>query len=153
MAVTGSYCLLLIVYIGNKSIRGKIGKAVNKSDLNYYVPQAPSNNVIEYDWRDKEGDKFWNDDAVTIANIYEAKGNEANMVYVLGIENVEKHEGDMNTRNELFVALTRARCWVKVMGVGSYRFYDEFRKAIETKGNFEFVYKKPSQVVDDLENK
>lgn len=75
------------------------------------------------------------------------------MVYVLGVENVAQKEGDMNTRNELFVALTRARCWVKVMSVGEYRFYDEFRKAIEAKGNFEFVFKKPNQIIDDLENK
>jgi superfamily I DNA and RNA helicase len=143
---------IVIVYIGYKSIRTRIAKAMNKAGLNYYVPQAPGNNVTEFHWKDKEGDKFWSDDAVTIASIYEAKGNEANMVYVLGIENVAQKEGDINTRNELFVALTRARCWVKVMGLGEYRFYEEFRKAIEAKGNFEFVFKKPGQVVDDLEN-
>ena len=88
-----------------------------------------------------------------MANIYQAKGNEANMVYVLGIENVAKNESDMNKRNELFVALTRAKCWVNVMGLGEYKFYDEFRKAIDAKGIFEFVYRRPRQVVDDLENK
>lgn len=144
---------ILIVYIGrkNKSIIEGIAKAMNRAGLNYYVPQAPGNNVTEFHWKDKEGDRFWSDDAVTIASVYEAKGNEANMVYVLGVENVAQKEEDMNIRNELFVALTRTRCWVKVMGVGEYRFYEEFRKAIEVKGKFEFVYRKNSQVVE-LEN-
>lgn len=145
---------ILIVYIGrkNKSIIEGIAKAMNRAVLNYYIPQAPRNNVTEFHWKYKEGDKFWSDDAVTIASIYEAKGNEANMVYVLGVENVAQKEGDMNIRNELFVALTRARCWVKVVGLGEYRFYDEFRKAIEDKGKFEFVYRKLGKIVDDLEN-
>lgn len=143
---------ILIVYMGHKNIRTRIAKAMNKKGLNYYIPQAPRNNVIEFHWKDKEGDKFWSDDAVTIASVYEAKGNEANMVYVLGVENVAHKEGEVNIRNELFVALTRARCWVKVMGIGEYRFYDEFRRAIEAKGNFEFVFKKTGQVVDELEN-
>lgn len=125
--------------IGHKSIRTRIAKAMNRAGLNYYVPQAPRNNVTEFHWRDKEGDKFWSDDAGTIASVYEAKGNEANMVYVLGVENVAQREGKVNVRNELFVALTRARCWVKVMGLGEYRFYEEFRKAIEAGGKFEFV--------------
>jgi len=144
---------ILIVYIGDKSNKVRIGRAMNNEGLNYYLPQAPESNIVSYNWQDKQGDKFWNNDSVTIASIYEAKGNEADMVYVLGIENVAQKEANMNTRNELFVALTRAKCWVKIMGIGEYKLYDEIRKAIAAKGKFEFIFKKQGQVVDDLENK
>lgn len=144
---------ILIVYIGVKSTRAIVGRALVNEGINYYVPQAPKNNDCNFNWQDKQGDRFWNNDAVTIANIYEAKGNEADMVYILGIENIAQKEGEMNTRNELFVALTRAKCWVKIMGIGEYKLYDEIRKAIAAKGKFEFGFKKPGQVVDDLENK
>ena len=144
---------ILIVCIGYNNDKAIIGRAMNKAGVNYYLPQAPGNNVVNYNYKDKQGDKFWNNDAVTIANIYEEKGNEAEMAYILGIEDVAQKEENMKSRNELFVALTRARCWVNVMGIGEYKLYDELRKAIAAKGKFEFIFRRPVQVVDDLENK
>lgn len=59
----------------------------------------------------------------------------------------------MKFRNQLFVALNIAKCWVKVMGVGDYKFYEEFNKAININERFEFKFINPQNNADDLEAK
>ena len=66
------------------------------------------------------------------------------MVYVVGFDNVAKNADDVNARNQLFVALTRARGWVTLTGIGYYPMYDEMQKVILSGNTFEF-YNKPSQ--------
>lgn len=73
------------------------------------------------------------------------------MVYVVGLEQIAENENDLNYRNKLFVALTRAKCWVKIMGTGAYSLYDELRKCIESNGRFEFIYNKPRREANDDE--
>ncbi|MFH7024334.1 MAG: ATP-binding domain-containing protein [Heteroscytonema crispum UTEX LB 1556] len=65
-------------------------------------------------------------------NIHRAKGNEADMVYVVGLDKIAKNESNIMLRNQLFVALTRSRAWVQVSGVGNYPMYDEFNQVITT---------------------
>lgn len=119
--------------------------------INYYVPSMDSMNKLSCNR--KEADRFWFDGAVTVSNINRAKGNEAAMVYVIGLEDVAQNEDSVEFRNQLFVALTRAKCWVKVMGVGEYEFYEEFNKAINANGKFEFKFIRPKNNADDLEVK
>ena len=45
-------------------------------------------------------------------------GQEADMVYVVGLDNLAKNESNLSLRNQLFIALTRARGWVKLSGWG-----------------------------------
>ena len=69
-------------------------------------------------------DRMFVDGAVTITHIFRAKGNEAAMVYVLdaqyagGQRRAEVSEGPASRRNVLFTAITRAKAWVRVYGVG-----------------------------------
>jgi superfamily I DNA and RNA helicase len=65
------------------------------------------------------------------------------MVYVLGFDHVARNESDVNFRNQLFVALTRARGWANLSGVGSYPMYEEMRKVIASGESFTFTYKRP----------
>lgn len=130
----------------------EIGYELNRADINYYIPSCSTSNIIkDNDWRRKKPEKFWCDNAVTISAINRAKGNEAAMVYVVGVEYIAKNEGSVAERNKLFTALTRAKCWVKVMGVGSYTLYREIQKAIESKGIFRFKYSKPKNESNDIE--
>ena len=106
-------------------------------NIDYYIPSYNKKNInIKPDLKDIKPEKFWEDDAVTISKIARAKGNEAPMVYIVGIEEIAENESDISYRNKLFTALTRAKCWVKIMGVGSYTLYDEIEKAIESKEVF-----------------
>lgn len=61
--------------------------------------------------------EFWRPGHVTVTNIWSAKGNEAPMVYVLGLETLAEKAGAANERNKFFVALTRAQAWVSLSGV------------------------------------
>lgn len=123
---------------------------LKEQGVNYYIPSFEQYNTI-YNNGKSYPERFWCEEAVTISNVIRAEGNEANMVYIIGLDEVARNEGDINYRNKLFVALTRAKCWVKVMAVGNYSLYHEFQRAIEAKGAFRFKFRKPKQEVNDLE--
>ncbi|MGB5961433.1 MAG: ATP-binding domain-containing protein, partial [Coleofasciculaceae cyanobacterium] len=79
----------------------------------------------------------------TISRVPRAKGNEADMVYVVGFDNVAANEADVSLRNQLFVALTRTRGWVNLSGVGEYKMYEEMQRVIAAGDEFSFIYKRP----------
>ncbi len=71
---------------------------------------------------DTSSDEFFNEhaDSVTFSGVHRAKGNEAGMVYVINAQDC--YGGKRNVgriRNRLFVAITRSKAWVRVLGIGS----------------------------------
>lgn len=74
-----------------------------------------SNNIHEdsYGIRD-----FHKDEYVTLSTVHKAKGNEAFMVYVVGVDALFKSFVGPRERNMLFTAMTRAKGWVRVSGIG-----------------------------------
>ncbi|MCL1633354.1 ATP-binding domain-containing protein [Luteimonas sp. SX5] len=60
------------------------------------------------------------DGSVAMSGIYRAKGNEAPLVYVVGAEYCYGAVELSRRRNMLFTALTRAKAWVRVCGVGPH---------------------------------
>ncbi|WP_016951399.1 nuclease-related domain-containing DEAD/DEAH box helicase [Anabaena sp. PCC 7108] len=114
-----------------------------ESDIDVYIPTALKLNDLVPQYPQNDPDKFWCEGGVTISRITRAKGHEADMVYVVGFDNVARNESDVNFRNQLFVALTRARGWANLSGVGSYPMYDEMRKVIASGESFTFTYKRP----------
>jgi superfamily I DNA and RNA helicase len=81
--------------------------------------------------------------------MYRAKGHEAPMVYILGLEFVAQDEGNIKLRNQLFVALTRSMAWVHLSGItdpdthSDYLLYDEVRNVIRSGDTIKFIYQKP----------
>lgn len=57
--------------------------------------------------------------SVAITGIYRAKGNEAPMVYVLHGEYGYDGYELTKRRNAIFTAVTRARAWVRICGIGA----------------------------------
>jgi superfamily I DNA and RNA helicase len=58
-------------------------------------------------------------DSVTFTGIHRAKGNEAAMVYVVNAQDCHTAARNLaSIRNQLFVAITRSKAWVRVLGVG-----------------------------------
>lgn len=55
-------------------------------------------------------------DKITLSTVYRAKGNEAAIVFVLGIDAVPLKT--RSGRNRLFTAFTRTKAWLRVSGVG-----------------------------------
>ncbi len=111
--------------------------------IDIYIPTAQKINDLERD--NDSRNQFWREGGVTVSLIHRAKGNEADLVYVVGFDSVARDESNINLRNSLFVALTRARGWVKLSGAGSYPMCDEMRRVIAGGNTFSFTYKRPPQ--------
>ncbi|MBM7113868.1 ATP-binding domain-containing protein [Archangium primigenium] len=80
---------------------------------------------------------FTKEGYVTLSTAYKAKGNEAYMVYITGID-ANFAAPDVRSRNTVFAALTRAKAWVRISGVGD--FAAKFANEIATsKQNFPFL--------------
>lgn len=76
---------------------------------------------------------FEQEGKVTVTRINRAKGNEAAMVYLTGLEYLEgigSGKSLVQRRNESFVGLTRTRGWCTVTGVGDCGVFDEFRSVL-----------------------
>ena len=66
-------------------------------------------------------DVFTRSGSVTFTGIFRAKGNEAGMVYIINAQDSLSGWNKGATalvRNRLFTAITRAKAWVRVLGVG-----------------------------------
>lgn len=84
---------------------------------------------------------------VTITTPYRAKGNEANIVFVI---NAQQVSGDftLRMRNAFFVAVTRSRGWCYITGYGSGidKVKEEIRKIKEDFPKFRFICPDPAVV-------
>lgn len=91
---------------------------------------------------------FQQEGAVTLSTIYKAKGNEAYSVYLLGIDAIF-FEPSPRERNRAFTAMTRAKGWLYVTGVGESAnvFAEELRLAKQNFPELVFTYPTPEQLV------
>lgn len=82
------------------------------------------------------------DGHVTLTTISKAKGNEAYVVYLVGIDAVWESEPIVSCRNLVFTGLTRAKGWVRVTGVGTNAdaFVNELALAKAKYPRLEFRY-------------
>lgn len=98
---------------------------------------------------DTAADVFFQEHAnsVTFTGIHRAKGNEAGMVYVINAQDCHGR-GWWNLasiRNRLFVAITRSKAWVRVLGVGGgmRALEAEYDQLVKCDFDLRFTY--PSQ--------
>jgi superfamily I DNA and RNA helicase len=84
---------------------------------------------------------------VTLSTVHKAKGNEAFIVYVVGVDAV-MYEPDVRNRNMLFTAMTRAKGWVRVTGVGegATRCISELKRAKDRFPALVFKYPGPEEL-------
>lgn len=90
---------------------------------------------------------FQREGAVTLSTVYKAKGNEAYCVYIMGIDALF-FSPTARSRNKAFTAMTRAKGWLHVTGVGEYakRFEREIAIAKKHYPTLEFKYPNPEQL-------
>lgn len=90
---------------------------------------------------------FQSDDAVTLTTVHKAKGNEAYSVYVVGAD-AAFVSPDKSNRNKLFTAMTRAKAWLRVTGIGepAQRLCTEIERAKSYVPALRFVYPDPSTI-------
>ena len=126
-----------------------VAEFLMQQGIDVFIPSGTRLNQLKPRYPDNDPDTFWYEGGVTVSRIPRAKGNEADMVYVVGCDNVAKDESNINLRNQLFVALSRARGWVSLSGNGHYPMYDEIQQVIESGNTFTFTYKKPKRNFDE----
>ena len=103
-------------------------------------------------------DVFSDPNSVTVSRVYGAKGNEAIVVYIIGvdclIENIHSFNQIISARNELFIAMTRTRAIVHLSGINFYPIYLELQKIIfdvTTTHELKFQFKKvPKRVLNTI---
>ena len=138
---------ILVIALGRYQgfkLKQKAAQFLKEQGINIYIPKAVEKNKVYFDYPNIAPNKFWHEEAVTVTNIYRAKGNEAHLVYVIGLDEVAKNESDIGLRNQLFVALTRAKGWVTISGIGDYDFYEEVQQVIDSGNTFEFEFQRPA---------
>jgi superfamily I DNA and RNA helicase len=113
--------------------------------INIYLPTNRDRNILRTDLADRLPDRFWYEGAVTISTIHRAKGQEADLVYLIGLDNLAKDESNIYLRNQLFVALTRTKGWVYLSGIGHYSLYEELSEVIDNSNNLEFKFTQPQR--------
>lgn len=79
---------------------------------------------------------------VTLSTIHKAKGNESYSVHVLGIDALYSLNPTVRERNLMFTAITRAKGWVQISGVGesANKWKDEIEISIDKSPYIEFLY-------------
>ncbi|WLI38813.1 ATP-binding domain-containing protein [Pseudomonas hefeiensis] len=99
---------IMIVALDDRHMKGYFKELSSKlADLG-----VASNNIHADPYSDPP---FTIPNKVTLSTIYRAKGNEAAVVFVIGVDAISlKTRGD---RNKLFTALTRTKAWLRVSGM------------------------------------
>lgn len=126
---------ILVIILGNsyfvKELQIQCQEVLRKKAIEVFIPNQ------------KNPSQFWEEGMITVTGIHQAKGNEAEMVYIIGLDQVAKEESNISLRNQLFVALTRSKAWVKISGVGNYVMYDELTKVLTCDNSFTFTLRHP----------
>ncbi|MBD2017278.1 pentapeptide repeat-containing protein [Microcoleus sp. FACHB-53] len=140
---------ILVIVLGSGFEAMKLETAVAEflisQGIDIYIPSTPDCNILQTDKEQRNPNQFWCEGGVTVSRIHRSKGNEADMVYVVGLDNVAKDESNLQLRNQLFVALTRAKGWVKLSGIGSYPMYEEMWRVMRSGDTFTFTFRRPPQ--------
>lgn len=125
---------ILVVCIDDKAVRryfNKISGCLKDMGIR-------SNNVLTERYKTE----FFIEGCVTLSTVYKAKGNEAALVYVIGVDTFSDQKDSRIARNKLFTAFTRSKAWLNVTGMGSKTnvLVDEIKMALSKMPNLEFNY-------------
>jgi superfamily I DNA and RNA helicase len=122
-----------------------MARALPRHGVDSFTPAALSLNETSPEYPHKDQNKFWHDGGVTVSRIHRAKGNEAEVVYIVGADEIAEEESNPTLRNQLFVALTRSKGWAHISGTGEYELYDEIRSVVDSGTMVEFSFSRPSR--------
>ncbi|MGL5807476.1 MAG: pentapeptide repeat-containing protein [Xenococcaceae cyanobacterium] len=142
---------ILVIVLGSgfeaMQLETQVAKFLLDRGIDIYIPSSSDCNLLSIDRHNYHPDRFWYEGAVTVSRIHRAKGHEADMVYLVGLDRIARAENKIGDRNQLFVALTRSRAWVSLSGIGSYPFYEEIHRAIKSGDRFTFTYRPPQREI------
>lgn len=126
-----------------------VARELMERGIETYISSASGRNRLD---TGAKPDTFSEAGCVTISGINRVKGNEGNMVYILGFDTIGRNDESIPIRNSLFVALTRSRAWVTLTGTGRYPIYEEMKTILEhlqSTGGLSFTYRSRPKVAFD----
>lgn len=136
---------ILVIVLGTyrdaTELQQLAAKFLMRQKINIYIPGCETYNSLPDNNKSNSPNLFWYSGAVTISTIYRAKGQEADLVYLIGLDYIAQDESNMYLRNQLFIALTRSKGWAYLSGIGNYEFYQELKAVIDSKDTFKFIYR------------
>ncbi len=139
---------ILVLVLGNYFESLKLQKTIAnfliRQGIDSYLPGSKKCNDLSQE-NNNNPNQFWYEGAVTISRIHRAKGQEADMVYIVGLDQIAKVENDPLFRNQLFVAMTRSRGWLTISGIGNYSLYQELENVLKQKDKITLTYTHPQQ--------
>jgi superfamily I DNA and RNA helicase len=142
---------ILVIVLGSSfeamQLETHVAKFLIDRGIDIYIPSCSDCNILKSDRHNYHPDRFWYEGAVTVTRIHRAKGHEADLVYLVGLDQIAKDESNISLRNQLFVALTRARGWVNLSGIGAYPLYEELHRVIQSGDRFTFTYRSPQREI------
>lgn len=137
---------ILVVVLGSTfeamQLENHVASFLMQQGLDIFIPSALTVNVLKPKYPNIDPNRFWCEGAVTVSRIHRAKGNEADVVYVVGFDQVAKDESNITLRNQVFTALTRSRGWATLSGIGHYPMYEEMSQVMGSGDTFSFVFKR-----------
>lgn len=80
------------------------------------------------------------ENSITYTTIYRAKGNEANLVFILNCDSISLTSRNSVARNKIFTAMTRAKWKVWLYGKEMNEYSYEIEKVKENNYTLEFIY-------------
>ncbi|OKH26717.1 DNA/RNA helicase [Hydrococcus rivularis NIES-593] len=139
---------ILVIVVGEFfdaiQLETQVANFLMRQGIDIFIPgNSKCNTLLDESGKCRNPNKFWHEGAVTISRIHRAKGNEADMVYIVGCDRIAEDESNIYLRNQLFIALTRARAWVKLSGIGTYPMYEEIEQVIRSRDTFTFTFHHP----------
>ena len=93
-------------------------------------------------------------DRVTLSTVHRAKGNEASLVFAVGIDAIYTQKNTIRGRNKIFTAFTRTKAWLRVSGVSKYAkiFFDEIEKSLTNSPKLEFIVQEITSLQRDFDS-
>lgn len=138
---------ILVIILGHiwdaVGLEKEVANFLIRQGIDIFIPGNDRCNQVKSDRETYNPNHFWCEGAVTISRIHRAKGQEADMVYIVGLDNVAKDESNLSLRNQLFIALTRTKAWVTLSGIGTYSMYEEMQRVIRSGDRFTFIFRHP----------
>ena len=133
---------ILVIVLGSSYDAAALAKQtatflINQG-INIYLPSQRTFNTLDSK-EQVNPNQFWYPGAITISTIHRAKGQAADLVYLIGLDQIAADEGNLYLRNQLYVALTRTRAWVNISGIGNYPLYQEFTELIKNSNQTSFT--------------
>jgi superfamily I DNA and RNA helicase len=128
---------ICVIGIDSKNIKiyfDKIESLLNSAGINTFNLLKASNN-----------NTYFNIDGhVTLSTLNKAKGNEAGMIYIVGVDSVFNNKDFIIQRNKLFTAITRSKGWVVMTGYEKANVCKQEMKLLKD-NNYKLVFTQPTK--------